>query len=98
MKNLEIVGDVRGKGLLCGIEYVSHKTKKTPFPRSKEVSEKIGSLALGKGLVVGAGNGAADGVVGDHTTLTPPFIIREKEIDQGLQILKNSIIEVQNSL
>jgi adenosylmethionine-8-amino-7-oxononanoate aminotransferase len=97
LKNLEIVGDVRGKGLLCGIEYVSDKKKKAPFPRSKEVSEKIGSLALDKGLVIGPGNSAADGISGDHTTITPPFIIREEEMDQGIEILKNSIIEVQNS-
>ncbi|MCL4562291.1 MAG: aspartate aminotransferase family protein [Chloroflexi bacterium] len=82
------VGDVRGKGLLAGIELVQNKEKKTPFPLEFHAYQKINELALDEGLIVYPGGGTADGYIGDHFLLMPPLIISEEEVDQLLTLLE----------
>lgn len=74
------VGDVRGKGLLVGVEFVREKETKKPFPRSAKYAEKLLSRAMEKGLVLWSNVGQADGKDGDLILLAPPYIISEKEI------------------
>lgn len=64
---LAIVGDVRGRGLFWGIEYVSDKETKTAFPASIGVSAKITARAMQEGVLIFAGTGTADGIDGDHS-------------------------------
>ena len=94
MKELPMVGDIRGKGLLLGIELVQDKERKTPFPRSQKVAETLTDRAFQNGLILMSGAGTADGVSGDHTVVSPPFIITEKEIDELAGLLEKSIREV----
>lgn len=98
LNKIDIVGDIRGKGLLIGIEYVKDKKTRTPFERTKKVSEKITDAALKRGLVVLPGTCGVDGTVGDHNLMGPPFIITESEIDKALNILEESILEIQGQL
>lgn len=93
-KDLPIVGDIRGKGLLLGIEFVKDKKRKTPFPRSQKISETLTERAFLNGLILMSGTGTADGVSGDHTVISPPFIITEKEIDELTNILEKTLREV----
>jgi len=74
------VGDVRGKGLLIGVEFVRNKKKKTPFPREKKYVEAFVAEALDSGLVVWPNIGHAGGTNGDLVMVAPPFVIREEEI------------------
>ncbi len=76
------VGDIRGKGLLAGIELVQDKPSKEPFAREFHAYQKINTLALEEGLIVYPGGGTANGYVGDHILLMPPLIITNDEIDQ----------------
>jgi len=95
LNELPIVGDVRGKGLLLGIEFVADKGKKTIFERSQRVAENIAKKAVDKGLVLLTGRGLEDaGVVGDILVIGPPFIIKKEEIDMIFNILWESISEV----
>jgi adenosylmethionine-8-amino-7-oxononanoate aminotransferase len=98
LNKIDIVGDIRGKGLLIGIEYVKDKKTRTPFERTKKVSEKITDAALKRGLVVLPGTCGVDGTVGDHNLMAPAFIITESEIDKAVDILEESILEVQGQL
>jgi len=98
LKALPLVGDIRGKGLLLGIELVQKKDGKTPFERSERVAESIARRAMGLGLVIVAGHGLEDGVVGDLLMLAPPFIITEGEIDLVLDLLEKVILEVHGSM
>jgi adenosylmethionine-8-amino-7-oxononanoate aminotransferase len=75
LNEIDIVGDIRGKGLLIGIEYIKDKKTRTPFERTKRVSEKITAAAFEKGLVILPGTCGVDGTVGDHNLIGPPFII-----------------------
>jgi len=105
MKRLEelkasspIVGDVRGKGLMTGIEFVQDKKTKKPFARSSKVTEKIIDTAFANGLVLYPGTGFVDGVNGDMVMVGPPFVIEEKEIDEILQILKATLSKVEREV
>ena len=98
LNKIDIVGDIRGKGLLIGVEYVQDKKTRTPFERTKKVSERITTAALNNGLVIVPGTCGADGTVGDHNLIAPPFIITESELDKAVNILEESILEVQGKL
>ena len=98
LNKIDIVGEIRGKGLLIGIEYVQDKKTRAPFERTKKVSENITAAALKRGLVILPGTCGVDGTVGDHNLIGPPFIISEAEIDKAVNILEESILEVQRKL
>ena len=82
LTQLPHVGDVRGRGLLAGIEFVEDKATRAPFPRAVRLAEAFTEAALEAGLVVWPNVGHADGVNGDLVVVAPPFIITEPEIDQ----------------
>ena len=95
---IDIVGEIRGKGLFIAIEYVKDKKSKIPFERSTQVSEKIAAEAFKRGLIIMAGTCGVDGTAGDHSLIAPPFIITEAEINTAIDVLEESILEVQAQL
>jgi adenosylmethionine-8-amino-7-oxononanoate aminotransferase len=80
LRELPSVGDVRGRGLLAGVELVEDKDTRAPFPREARVAERLTAAALDLGLVVWPNVGHADGTRGDLVMVAPPFIITEGEI------------------
>jgi adenosylmethionine-8-amino-7-oxononanoate aminotransferase len=99
LKLLGIVGDVRGKGFLFGVEFVESQTTKAPFPKEYELTRRIVEAALERKLmVIGGMGGMVDGVLGDHLQITPSFIITEKEIDRAVDTLADSIEQVKKDL
>ena len=80
LSELAHVGDVRGRGLLAGVELVEDKESRAPFPREARVAERLTAAALDLGLVVWPNVGHADGTRGDLVMVAPPFIITEEEI------------------
>ncbi len=93
LKDLPLVGDVRGKGLFMGIELVSDREQKTPFPREMMAAETVKATAMEKGLLLMSGSGTADGVAGDHLVIAPPFTITTEELDLLLNLLESSLKE-----
>lgn len=98
LRKREIVGDVRGKGLFAGVEYVRDKETKETFDPGIKVNSLIANTAFDKGLILYPGGGGADGVRGDHSLLAPPFIITEGQVDELVDILDETIAEVEDSL
>jgi adenosylmethionine-8-amino-7-oxononanoate aminotransferase len=97
LKSLErhsFVGDVRGKGLFGGIEFVKDKKTKEPFDPKLRLNGLIANRAFEKGLITYPGGGGADGIRGDHLLLAPPFIITEEQIDDLVGILDQTFTEV----
>jgi adenosylmethionine-8-amino-7-oxononanoate aminotransferase len=82
LADLPHVGDVRGRGLLAGIEFVEDKASRAPLPRSAKFAERFAQAALDAGLTVWPNVGHADGTNGDLVMVAPPFIIEEEEIDE----------------
>lgn len=77
---LPAVGDVRGLGMLAGVEFVRDKTTKAPFPRAKKFAETFVDEALKAGLVVWPNVGHAGGEDGDLVMIAPPFAISDDEL------------------
>jgi len=79
LKQHRYVGDVRGLGLLAGIEFVKGKATGSPFPRDEHIAGKIFEAAMEQGVLTYPTQGCVDGVNGDHILLAPPFIITAEE-------------------
>lgn len=94
----DIVGDVRGVGLLCGIEFVQDKQLKTAFPPSYNLSKRIGEKTIQKGVVLYPGKGSVDGTAGDHIMIVPPLIINEQQVHELVHALDQSIKETIQEL
>lgn len=92
------VGDVRGKGLLLGVELVKDKVTKEPYPVSMGVAEKLTSVLLKHGVIVYPGNGNADGENGDQFLLAPPLIITKDQADELMEGLVAGFLEFDNKI
>jgi len=88
------VGQVRGLGLLQGVEFAKDKKTRAPFPKESGIAEKIRQAALEKNVLVYPGQGTVDGLRGDHVLLAPPFIITGEECEQIAGALKYALDKV----
>jgi hypothetical protein len=75
-----VVGDVRGIGLMIGVEPVADRDTKRPFARSEQVTERIVTAARERGLLLYSSTGHVDGTDGDLVMLGPPYTISDEEI------------------
>lgn len=75
------VGDIRGRGLFMGVEFVADRATKEPFAPSLKLHARIKREAMARGLMVYPMGGTLDGVRGDHLLVAPPFIVTEPVID-----------------
>ena len=91
MRQWAVVGDIRGKGLLAGIEFVKDRKTKEPFPRSEKFAERLTAKALQNGLVLWPNVGHVDGVNGDLVMLAPPYVITEKQIEELVLLMELSL-------
>src|SRR4029077_2106459 len=73
------VGEIRGLGLLLGIEFVKNKATRQPFPTEDSIAERIRQAALAENVLTYPTQGCVDGVNGDHILLAPPFTISPSE-------------------
>ena len=97
LKKIDIVGDVRGLGLMTAVEFVENKKTKKPFSREKRLAEKIVQTALKKGVNLYYSIGFYR-EKGDAVMVAPPFIVTKKEIDKIIGIFKETILEVKRTI
>ncbi|OAS89482.1 aspartate aminotransferase family protein [Metabacillus litoralis] len=99
LKNrVDIIGDVRGKGLMIGVEFVAdHKTKQ-PFSAKADITSKVVEKARDKGLLIYPASAGNEGANGDAVIISPPFVITKPEMDQLVDIFKETLLEVQHDL
>jgi 4-aminobutyrate aminotransferase len=86
MEEHAVIGDVRGLGLLMGMELVRDRRTKE---RATDEAEALMYAALSKGLSFKL-------TMGNIANLTPQLTITQSEMEQALEILDNSLIEVEN--
>jgi adenosylmethionine-8-amino-7-oxononanoate aminotransferase len=90
-----IVGEVRGKGLLIGIEFVADKATHAPFDPALGVTGRVVEKAFERGVLIMPGApGLVDGAAGDHIAISPPFTISEAQVQQVVEVLQEVISEV----
>lgn len=79
---ISFIGDVRGRGLLFGVELVEDQSTKEPLPASVGASALFEKLARKNGLLVYPGSAFIDGSAGDHFMIAPPFLITDEELEE----------------
>jgi len=87
----ELIGDVRGIGMLAAIELVADQQTKRAFPRSMKVAETLVACALERGLVLWPNVGHADGHDGDLVMIAPPFTLTVDELDELCGRLRDAL-------
>ncbi len=81
LRDHPFVGDIRGRGLLVGVELVGDRSTKAPFDPEWRLHARVKTEAFQRGLMVYPMGGTVDGRRGDHVLLAPPFIVSAQEID-----------------
>jgi adenosylmethionine-8-amino-7-oxononanoate aminotransferase len=85
------VGDIRGRGLLVGVELVEDRATRRPYPRAARVTEAVVAAARERGVLVYSGTGNANGTDGDTILLGPPFIVTDDELVTISDVLTEAI-------
>ena len=87
------VGDVRGKGLLLGVELVSDKDDKTPLP--EPLCGQINSFCDARGVIVGR-NGTTVPGLNNVLILAPPFVITHDEVDTIVNTIAQALVSISS--
>ncbi|MHA7685838.1 aspartate aminotransferase family protein [Cupriavidus sp. PET2-C1] len=85
------VGDIRGRGLFVGVEFVADRATKATLDPAIKVHAKLKSTAMQNGLLIYPMGGTVDGVRGDHVLFAPPFICTEPDIDRIVELFAKSV-------
>jgi len=88
------IGEIRGLGLLFGIEFVRDRSTRAPFDPSEAIAEKIRDAAMEAGVLTYPIQGCVDGLKGDHILLAPPFIITPEESALIANALNSALAKV----
>ncbi len=85
------VGEIRGRGLMVGVELVADRDTRAPFPRAARMVEAVVRAAKARGVLLYSGTGNANGVDGDTILLGPPFVVTDAELERIVEVLAASI-------
>jgi adenosylmethionine-8-amino-7-oxononanoate aminotransferase len=88
------VGDIRGLGLLLGVEFVKNNQTHEPFPKADNIAERIHQAALERNVLTYPTQGCVDGINGDHILLAPPFVIAPAESAMISAALQHAVSQV----
>jgi 4-aminobutyrate aminotransferase-like enzyme len=88
LRDLPVVGEVRGMGMMCGVELVEDRATKAP---AVGLGGRVVREALSRGLLTRIRGGAVDPAIGDTICLAPPLMTPEDTLDRIPEILRASI-------
>jgi len=91
LRDIPAVGDVRGLGLLWGVEFVADQKTKQPFPAERNFAGRVGQAAAAHGLLVYPMQGCVDGYAGDHLLIAPPAVVSQDQISWAAEQLREAI-------
>ena len=85
------VGDIRGRGLFIGLEFVADRGTRAPFDPALQINATLKRVAMDNGLMCYPMGGTIDGRRGDHVLLAPPFIATEDDVEQIVLRLQRAL-------
>ena len=92
------VGDIRGRGLFWGVEFVKNRASKAPFDPVAKFGLMVQQLAFEKGVALYPGSATIDGVKGDHILLAPPFTVTEDQLRTICRTLREAVMEAEGKM
>ena len=90
LKDHPLVGEVRGKGLVAGLELVANKATKASFAPAQTIGARAAAAAQSEGILLRN--------LGDTLALCPPLIIHAAEIDELFDKLERALDQLQVAL
>jgi adenosylmethionine-8-amino-7-oxononanoate aminotransferase len=97
LKRFSVVGDVRGMGLLFGVELVRDAKTREPYPPDAQIALRVQEDALEAGVMTYPIQGCADGSAGDHILLAPPFTITSTMIQMLIAGLEHALADLEKT-
>ena len=88
------VGDVRGRGLFVGVEFVADRASKATLDPALKTHARLKAAAMRQGLLVYPMGGTVDGARGDHVLFAPPFICTAQDVDRIADLFAASVDQV----
>ena len=101
LKTLQVhptVGDIRGRGLQWGIEFVRDKETRETLDPQIHFSQQIQDEALQRGVHLESSFGCDRGQAGDTVIFGPPFVITEEQIDEMIGIIDETLTVVERRI
>jgi adenosylmethionine-8-amino-7-oxononanoate aminotransferase len=97
-KEFGCVGDIRGMGLLWGVEFVADATSGEPFAPELQFSGRVAAKMLEEGVLSYPMQGSVDGWRGDHLMLAPPYVITSEQIGELARALRLALAAVSSEV
>lgn len=97
-RRFAFIGDVRGKGLLIGLEFVKNQMTKQPYPKQADVTNVIIKIGIEYGIILYPAAAGVDGLSGAAIIIAPPLTISFKECDELLRRLDQTFIAFEDYL
>jgi adenosylmethionine-8-amino-7-oxononanoate aminotransferase len=95
---LDVVGEVRGRGFLLGVELVDPRDGASLLPEDVDAAELVDRLAFEHGVLVTSSHASLDGLVGDQTLLAPAFTSSDGELATMLERFAAALREVDATI
>ncbi|HVS47503.1 MAG TPA: aminotransferase class III-fold pyridoxal phosphate-dependent enzyme [Candidatus Dormibacteraeota bacterium] len=98
LKGSRIVGEVRGRGYLLGVELVDPRDGKSFLPHELDVATLVDDIAFELGLLVSSTHSTRDGYAGDEVLLAPAYTSTDEELDEMVERFKATVEAVEKAV
>jgi adenosylmethionine-8-amino-7-oxononanoate aminotransferase len=87
------IGEIRGKGLFWGMEFVKDRRSKAPFDPKLNIAQKVHDMAISEpyNMTTYPGTGTCDGYSGDHVILSPNYLVSKKDIEHIVRVTEEVV-------
>jgi adenosylmethionine-8-amino-7-oxononanoate aminotransferase len=92
-----VLGDVRGLGLLLGVELVQDRATREPFPVESGMAFRFARACINEGVAVYPGQSGADGLIGDHALITPPLVIDSDQVNEIVGAVDRALTRIEST-
>ena len=90
------VGDIRGRGLFIGVEFVADKASRAPFDPANAVHKQVQQAALERGLMIYGMGGTIDGRCGNHVLIAPAYTIGSDHEAELIEKFSGAISDIMS--
>jgi adenosylmethionine-8-amino-7-oxononanoate aminotransferase len=98
LKGSRMVGEVRGRGFLLGVELLDPRDGESFLPHELDVATLVDDIAFELGILVSSTHSTPDGYAGDEVLLAPAYTSTDEELDEMVQRFKATIDAVEKAV
>ena len=90
LRDLSLVGDVRGRAFMMCIEYIADKRTKALLPDEANISKRVSDACEARGLIARP--------IAHLNVMSPPLILTREQIDDMVEMLRDSVLNADRDL